>query len=182
MSAPWAWWASGTSPGGSPPSAPLRLFSVLLCATPPAAGGGGRLRCLLSASGGAVCQLRPALPPLRCDPRDPGHGQRRPSGAGPAWDHPHQHCPGRPSGQPGGPPGADRGPPGGCRLRRPIPGAHPRRPSAGGSPLGGAGPVVYAPHLGGITSASFRRSHAWMWASVQAMLEGGRPGNVVNGL
>ena len=42
--------------------------------------------------------------------------------------------------------------------------------------------VVYAPHLGGITSASFRRSHAWMWASVQAMLEGGRPGNIVNGL
>ena len=42
--------------------------------------------------------------------------------------------------------------------------------------------VVYAPHLGGITSASFRRSHAWMWDSVRAMLEGGRPNNVVNGL
>ena len=42
--------------------------------------------------------------------------------------------------------------------------------------------VVYAPHLGGITSASFRRSHAWMWDSVRAMLEGGRPNNLVNGL
>ena len=42
--------------------------------------------------------------------------------------------------------------------------------------------VVYAPHLGGITSASFRRSHAWMWDSVRAMLEGGCPSNVVNGL
>ena len=46
----------------------LRLFPVLLRAPPPAAGGGGRLWYLLSPSGGAVCPLRPDLPPLRCDP------------------------------------------------------------------------------------------------------------------
>ena len=42
--------------------------------------------------------------------------------------------------------------------------------------------VVYAPHLGGITSGSFRRAHGNMWASVRSMLQGGRPSNVVNGL
>ena len=57
------------------------------------------------------------------------HGRRRPLGAGPARDHPHQHRPGRSSGQPGGPSGADRRPAGGAGFDvlspEPTPADHP---------------------------------------------------------
>lgn len=42
--------------------------------------------------------------------------------------------------------------------------------------------VVYSPHLGGITGTAFRRAHLSMWQSVQQLLAGGRPRNIVNGL
>ena len=42
--------------------------------------------------------------------------------------------------------------------------------------------VVLAPHLGGITTGSFRRAHRNMWESVQKVLAGERPNNIVNGL
>lgn len=40
--------------------------------------------------------------------------------------------------------------------------------------------VVYAPHLGGITTQSFRRAHETMWKSVDLLLHGNRPLNIVN--
>ena len=42
--------------------------------------------------------------------------------------------------------------------------------------------VVLAPHLGGITEASFRRAHAHMWRNVERLAAGERPDNIVNGL
>lgn len=42
--------------------------------------------------------------------------------------------------------------------------------------------VVYSPHLGGITTGSFRRGHQNMWNSVLALAEGKRPNNIVNNL
>ena len=42
--------------------------------------------------------------------------------------------------------------------------------------------AVYSPHLGGITGGVFRRAHNNMWRSVQLLLEGQRPGFIVNGL
>lgn len=42
--------------------------------------------------------------------------------------------------------------------------------------------VVYSPHLGGITTSSFRRGHQNMWNSVLALAEGKRPNNIVNDL
>ena len=42
--------------------------------------------------------------------------------------------------------------------------------------------VVLAPHLGGITEASFRRAHAHMWRNVERLTAGERPDNIVNGL
>ena len=42
--------------------------------------------------------------------------------------------------------------------------------------------VVYAPHLGGITSGAFYRAHSQMWAAVCRLLQGERPENVVNGM
>lgn len=42
--------------------------------------------------------------------------------------------------------------------------------------------VVYAPHLGGITSSAFTRAHTNMFTSVYHMMQGERPANVVNGL
>ena len=42
--------------------------------------------------------------------------------------------------------------------------------------------VVLAPHLGGITEASFRRAHAHMWRNVEHLAAGERPDNIVNGL
>ena len=42
--------------------------------------------------------------------------------------------------------------------------------------------VVLAPHLGGITEASFRRAHAHMWRNAQRLAAGERPDSIVNGL
>ncbi len=42
--------------------------------------------------------------------------------------------------------------------------------------------VVYAPHLGGNSSASFRRAHSIIWQNFQAVAEGRRPENIVNGV
>ena len=42
--------------------------------------------------------------------------------------------------------------------------------------------AVYSPHLGGITGGVFRRAHRNMWNSVRLLLEGQRPGFIVNGL
>ena len=42
--------------------------------------------------------------------------------------------------------------------------------------------VVLAPHLGGITEASFRRSHLHMWRNAERVADGHRPDNIVNGL
>ncbi|SFJ19044.1 Lactate dehydrogenase [Ruminococcaceae bacterium D5] len=42
--------------------------------------------------------------------------------------------------------------------------------------------VVLAPHLGGITTGSFRRAHRSMWGNIAAVLDGSRPVNIVNGL
>ena len=42
--------------------------------------------------------------------------------------------------------------------------------------------VVLAPHLGGITEASFRRAHAHMWRNVEHLAAGELPDNIVNGL
>ena len=42
--------------------------------------------------------------------------------------------------------------------------------------------VILAPHLGGITEASFRRAHAHMWRKAQRLAAGERPDSVVNGL
>ena len=42
--------------------------------------------------------------------------------------------------------------------------------------------VVLAPHLGGITEASFRRAHAHMWRNAERIAAGERPDCVVNGL
>lgn len=42
--------------------------------------------------------------------------------------------------------------------------------------------VVFSPHLGGITTSSFRRAHRHMWGNVMHILNGERPDNIVNGL
>ena len=42
--------------------------------------------------------------------------------------------------------------------------------------------VVLAPHLGGITEASFRRSHLHMWRNAERIADGHRPDNIVNGM
>jgi len=42
--------------------------------------------------------------------------------------------------------------------------------------------VVYSPHLGGITTGSFRRAHQSMWNSVLSLMSGQRPNHIVNGL
>lgn len=42
--------------------------------------------------------------------------------------------------------------------------------------------LVFSPHLGGITEASFRRAHLHMWRNVERLVDGHRPDNIVNGL
>jgi lactate dehydrogenase-like 2-hydroxyacid dehydrogenase len=42
--------------------------------------------------------------------------------------------------------------------------------------------VVLAPHLGGITTGSFKRAHKNMGQNVERVVNGERPVNVVNGL
>ena len=60
-------------------------------------------------------------------------------------------------------------------------------PVPAGHPLTALPPEVHrkgvlAPHLGGITEASFRRAHAHMWRNVEHLAAGERPDNIVNGL
>ena len=61
-------------------------------------------------------------------------------------------------------------------------GAGASGPSAGGSAAEVREKVVLAPHLGGITEASFRRAHAHMWRNAERIAAGERPDNIVNGL
>lgn len=42
--------------------------------------------------------------------------------------------------------------------------------------------LIFSPHIGGITTASFRRAHRMIWQSFQDVLDGKRPKNIVNGL
>ncbi len=42
--------------------------------------------------------------------------------------------------------------------------------------------VVFSPHLGGITTNSFRRAHRHMWENVVRVMNGERPDCIVNGL
>lgn len=42
--------------------------------------------------------------------------------------------------------------------------------------------LVVEPHLGGITTASFRRAHLHMWRNAERVFDGHRPDNIVNGL
>ena len=42
--------------------------------------------------------------------------------------------------------------------------------------------LVLAPHLGGITTASFRRAYFHMWRNAERVTDGHRPDNIVNGL
>jgi phosphoglycerate dehydrogenase-like enzyme len=41
--------------------------------------------------------------------------------------------------------------------------------------------VVFAPHLGGITTSSFKRAHHDMWNNVTRLARGEKPANIVNG-
>ncbi len=47
-------------------------------------------------------------------------------------------------------------------------------------PEGARERVVLAPHLGGITTGSFRRAHRTIWRNVEAVLKGEQPENIVN--
>lgn len=42
--------------------------------------------------------------------------------------------------------------------------------------------VVYSPHIGGITTSSFKRCHRMIWQGFEDVKNGLRPGNVVNGV
>ncbi|MDO5547999.1 MAG: 2-hydroxyacid dehydrogenase [Eubacteriales bacterium] len=42
--------------------------------------------------------------------------------------------------------------------------------------------VVYSPHIGGITTSSFRRSHRMIWQGFADYCDGKRPRNIVNGV
>ncbi len=42
--------------------------------------------------------------------------------------------------------------------------------------------VVLSPHLGGITTGSFRRAHLHMWQNIENLLQGEKPTSIVNGL
>ena len=42
--------------------------------------------------------------------------------------------------------------------------------------------LVLAPHLGGITEASFQRAHLHMWRNAERVADGHRPDQIVNGL
>lgn len=45
-----------------------------------------------------------------------------------------------------------------------------------------AGKVIFSPHIGGITEASFSRAHRILWQSFEDVRRGLRPQNIVNGL
>lgn len=42
--------------------------------------------------------------------------------------------------------------------------------------------VVFSPHLGGITEASFRRAHLHMWRNAERVVDGHKPDDIVNGV
>ena len=42
--------------------------------------------------------------------------------------------------------------------------------------------IIFSPHLGGITSGSFRRMHLKLWENADRISRGERPDNIVNGL
>lgn len=42
--------------------------------------------------------------------------------------------------------------------------------------------LIFSPHVGGITTSSYRRGHQMMWADVEKLAGGKRPDHVVNGL
>ncbi len=42
--------------------------------------------------------------------------------------------------------------------------------------------IIFSPHIGGITTSSFRRAHKISWSNVKAVLNGERPQYIVNGL
>ena len=42
--------------------------------------------------------------------------------------------------------------------------------------------VVLSPHIGGLTTAFYRRGHLHMWQNIQCIAQGQRPDSVVNGL
>ena len=55
--------------------------------------------------------------------------------------------------------------------------------SPGGSSRIPAGTgVVFSPHLGGITTGSFRRMHRTLWENASRISRGEKPVNIVNGL
>ena len=60
----------------------------------------------------------------------------------------------------------------------PVPADHPLLTM----PAPACDKLVLAPHLGGITEASFRRSHLHMWRNAERVADGHRPDNIVNGL
>lgn len=60
----------------------------------------------------------------------------------------------------------------------PVPADHPLVQL----PAPAAERLVFSPHLGGITEASFRRAHLHMWRNVERLVDGHRPDNIVNGL
>lgn len=49
-------------------------------------------------------------------------------------------------------------------------------------PAEAKGQLLLSPHIGGVTTSTFLRSHANIWAAFEAVAAGQRPKNVVNGL
>lgn len=49
-------------------------------------------------------------------------------------------------------------------------------------PDGAADRVIFSPHIGGITTSSFKRAHRLIWQSFEDVSRGKRPENIVNGL
>ncbi len=42
--------------------------------------------------------------------------------------------------------------------------------------------ILFSPHVGGSSKSSFRRAHRMIWSNIEAVFEGRRPINIVNGL
>ena len=60
----------------------------------------------------------------------------------------------------------------------PVPADHPLLTM----PAPACDKLVLAPHLGGITEASFQRAHLHMWRNAERVADGHKPDNIVNGL
>jgi phosphoglycerate dehydrogenase-like enzyme len=63
-----------------------------------------------------------------------------------------------------------------CLYPEPTPADHPLV----SLPENCAARLIYAPHLGGITTGSFRRAHKNIWENVMRIARGETPVNVVN--